>query len=419
MRAEKHVQLLKNLRIISFNFKSLDLEKVGFLHIDTENQKARLSQLKKALNLDEILYLSTCNRIELILVSNCFSDDFERKLLLALYPQFNPTQIKEYVVAAQVFDGMKAVEHFLRVSTSIDSMVVGEREIITQVRTAFENGRKMGLTGDFIRILIRNNIETAKKVYTETTISTKPVSIVSLAHHRIKNLDVPLDTRILIIGAGGTNTTMCRLLAKRGFHNFAVFNRTFSKAEQFAMQFGGKAYPLSDLASYTEGFDAIITCTGAEGFILTKTIYKQLVQNDTSKKMVIDLAVPCDFDASITKDFNVKHISVEHLREISKANQEERAKEIDHVEQIIQAELNKFVEQHRTRQVEIAMREVPETVKEIRANAIDNVFAQEIADLDEKSREVLEKVIGFMEKKYISIPMKIAKRIMVETAHKN
>lgn len=410
---------LKHLRIIAFTHKSLDLEKIGLLHIDCGNQKDRLSEIKQALNIDEILFLSTCNRNEFILVSKEYSDNFTSLFLSTLYPQLSKAQVQEFTQASCVYDGMGAVEHFLRVSTSIDSMVVGEREIITQVRIAYDNCHKMGLTGDFIRILIRNNIETAKKVYTETAISTKPVSVVSLAYHRLKELNIALDARVLIIGAGSTNTNMSRFLKKHGFTNFAVFNRTLSKAQKLADSIGGVAYSLEDLESYTKGFDVIITCTGSEGHIITRDLYVQLLKEEKGKKIVIDIAVPNDLDPEIVVEFGVKYISVEYLRKISAENQKERVKEVAHVEQILLEELNRFVSQHRMRQVEIAMRQVPEKVKEIRHQALENVFAEDLAAMDPKARETLEKIVGFIEKKYISIPMKMAKEILVESAHKN
>jgi glutamyl-tRNA reductase len=410
---------LKHLRIIAFTHKNLDLEKIGFLHIDDTNQKERLSEIKQALKIDEILFLSTCNRIEFILVSNNYSEDFIPVFIHSLYSSFSKEQVQEFASAVLMYDGMDAVEHFLRVSTSIDSMVVGEREIITQVRTAYDNCHKMGLTGDFIRILIRNNIETAKKVYTETAISTKPVSVVSLAYHRLKELNIALDARVLIVGAGATNTNMSRFLKKHGFTNFAVFNRTLSKAQKLADSIGGTAYSLEEIQSYTKGFDVIITCTGAEGHIITRDLYVQLLQDEKGKKIVIDIAVPNDLDPAIVDEFGVKYISVEYLRKISAENQKERAKEVAHVEKILFEELNHFVSQHRMRQVEIAMREVPEKVKEIRHHALENIFAEDLAAMDPKSRETLEKIVGFIEKKYISIPMKMAKDILVESAHKN
>src|SRR5690554_7776341 len=107
----------------------------------------------------------------------------------------------------------------IKVTSSIDSMVVGEREIITQIRKSFDACRAYGITGDAIRLMIRHTIETAKRIYTETSIAQSPVSVVSLAYHTLRLKDIPLDARILIIGAGVTNTNMSRFLRKHGFTN--------------------------------------------------------------------------------------------------------------------------------------------------------------------------------------------------------
>lgn len=409
---------MERLKIIAFTHKHLDLEKVGLLHIDSNFQQERLAAAKNTLAIDELLFLSTCNRVEFVLVTkHDVSEDYIFRFITALYPHFLNEQIDFYAAHSSTYIGLQAVDHLLRVSSSIDSMVIGEREIITQVRTAFERCRDMGLTGDFIRILIRNNIETAKKVYTHTRISTHPVSVVSLAYHRLKELNIALSARILIIGAGSTNTNMLRFLKKHGFNNFAIFNRTLSKAEKLAQDVNGVAYSLSELASYTKGFDVIISCTGAAGHIITRDLYLQLLQGENGKKIVIDIAIPNDLDPRIVDEFGVKHISVEYLRKISEENQKERSKEIEHVELILQEALNDFVAQSRLRKVEIAMREVPEKIKAIHHNALHTVFAEDLQKMDATSRETVEKIMAFVEKKYISVPMKIAKEIFVENTH--
>src|SRR3989338_5452763 len=272
----------------------------------------------------------------------------------------------------------------------------------------------MQLTGHMIRILILHTIETAKRVYTETSIAHKPVSVVSLAYHKLRDLNVPMDSRILIIGAGVTNTNMSRFLRKHGFANFHVFNRTFEKAERLAADLHGVAHSLSDLASYTGGFDIIISCTGSENHILTPEIYTHLLQGDEARKVVIDIAIPQDLSPVIMANHKVLHISVEVLQKISNENLKERSKEIQHVEEIITEALYEFRNIQRLRSVEIAMRDVPNKVKEIRATAVNEVFRNELDALDESSRETLEKVIGYMEKKYMSVPMLMAKEILLK-----
>jgi glutamyl-tRNA reductase len=272
----------------------------------------------------------------------------------------------------------------------------------------------MGLTGDFIRLLMRHTIETAKRVYTETSIATKPVSVVSLAYHRLRDMNIPLDARILIIGAGVTNTNMSRFLRKHGFKKFVVFNRTLSKGEQLATELNGRALPLEDLTTYSEGFDVIIACTGADAHIITPEIYDQLLQGETSRKVVIDIALPQDLDPRIIEKHPVTHISVDLLQKISTENLKERSKEIQHVEEILAEAMFDFKHIAKVRSVELAMREVPEKVKQIRATAMNDVFKNDLDQLDDASKEVLEKIIGYMEKKYMSMPMLMAKDILLK-----
>jgi len=295
-----------------------------------------------------------------------------------------------------------------------------QKERLSSLKSAF-GCRSNGLTGDLIRLVMRHTIETAKKVYTETSIAKKPVSVVSLAYHRLRDMNISLDARILIIGAGMTNTNMSRFLKKHGFTKFAVFNRTLSKAEKLAHDLHGQALPLSALDSYSEGFDVIISCTGADCHIITPEIYHNLLGGDEGRKVVIDIALPQDLDPQIIESHNVTHISVNVLQKISNENLKERSKEIAHVESIITASLEEFKQTsleefkqiHRIREVEIAMREVPEKVKEIRSTAVNEIFKKDIDMLDENSKDVLEKVLGYMEKKYMSVPMIMAKEILI------
>ena len=406
---------ISELHTVAFTHRNLSVNEIGELHIMEENQKERLEQLKEHLGLKELLFLSTCNRVEFIFttkepVTTTFLNTFFKEL----YPDFSKEKFEHFANVGNVFNGMNAVNHSLSVASSLDSMIVGEREIITQVRNAFESSRKMKLSGDFIRILIRHTIETAKRVYTETNIATRPVSVVSLAYHKLKAMDVPLDARILIVGAGVTNTNMSRFLKKHGFTNFNVFNRTPAKAIKLAEDINGNGHSLTQLNTFNKGFDIILTCTGSEEHIITPEIYTQLVQEETDKKIIIDLAIPQDLSPEIKEKNNLTHISIELLQQISNENLKARTKEVIHVEKIIAEAITEFEYIHHNRSVEIAMREVPKKVKEIKITAMEEVFRNEISDLDDNSREILEKIVGYMEKKYMSMPMLMAKEILLK-----
>lgn len=408
-------QGLNCLHIIAFTHRNLSVNDIGMLHIDPENQKVRLSELKGLLGLSELMYLTTCNRIEFAIVTEQTVDTaFISKFVDALYPSLEEKMKIQFVESADIFHGIDAVHHQLSVASSVKSMVVGEREIITQVRNAYDSAKENDLTGDILRIMIRHTIETAKKVYTETNIARRPVSIVSLAYHQLRDMNIPLDSRILIIGAGVTNTNMGGFLKKHGFTNFDVFNRTLHKAEQLANDLGGTAHPLKSLSTFEKGFDIIITCTAAERHILTPEIYHQLERGELARKVVIDIAIPQDLSPEIKAAHNVHHISVEELQKISNENLKARSTEVAHVHEIIDEAIFDFKAVYKERSVEIAMREVPSKVKEIKYAAINEVFKEDLSNLDDEAREVLENILHYMEKKYISMPMLMAKEILLK-----
>ena len=148
--------------------------------------------------------------------------------------------------------------------------------------------------------------------------------------------------------------------------------------------------------------------------IENKILYEQLLQGEQDRKVVIDIALPQDLDPKVQEQHNVSHISVEVLQKISNQNLKERSKEIQHVEEIIAEAIFDFKYLHKVRTVEIAMREVPQKVKEIREAAVNEIFKSELDLLDDNSREVLDKIIGYMEKKYMSVPMLMAKEILLK-----
>lgn len=404
-----------NFKVIGFTHKILELSELGKLHLEENQVSIRLQQLKAIFGIEEIMLLSTCNRVEFLLSYNGgLSQEFIEKYLHAVYPSISKSEITNFISKALLFEGEEALRHFFNVASSLDSLVVGEREIITQVRNAYELCKKNRLTGDLIRLVIQKTIECAKQVYTQTNIAKNPVSVVSLAYRKLKSLHVKLDSRILIIGAGITNTTMSKYLKKHGFTNFVIFNRTLAHGEKLANDLGAKAFSLTELKNYKDGFDVIVTCTGSSGTIITKEIYQTLVGKDTARKIVIDLAVPNDLDEEILKSYDVNLIAVNNLQEIAKKNLTEREKELSSCQVLIEENILEFGYEFKERQIELAMREVPKKVKEIREIAINEVFARDIGKLDPQSRETLDKVIAYLEKKYISMPMKLAKEILIE-----
>ncbi|AMR34495.1 glutamyl-tRNA reductase [Mucilaginibacter sp. PAMC 26640] len=407
---------MKYLKVIAFTHKQIELKELGKLVICQENLTDKLHEVKARFNIGEIFYLATCNRVEFVLstpqkVDRQFAQEFIEALEIGLCSHAMGT----FLDAASIYEDHAAMEHLLRTSCSLESLIVGEKEILAQLRKAYDNGREAGLTGDKLRLIMECVVKTAKEVYTYTNISKNPISVVSLAYRKLKDLKLCSNARILIIGAGETNRNISKYLQKHRFSNFSVFNRTLSKAQQLAKDLGGEAFELEDLKNYSKGFDVIITCTSAVEPIITPEIYTSLLNGETDRKTIVDLAIPNDTAAEVLEQFEVNFIEVHSLNEVAKKNLQERYHELTHAEAIIEQNISEFLVMLKQRRIELAMRQVPEKIKEIRNNAVNTVFADEVQSLDKESREILEKVMNYMEKKYISVPMIMAKDIMINS----
>ena len=405
---------MKYLKVIAFTHKQIALKELGKLVICQENLTDKLHKVKTRFGISEIFYLATCNRVEFVMITpQTIDKQFAREFMHSLDMDMCPVSTCAFLEAASIYEDQEALDHLLRTSCSLESMIVGEKEILSQLRKAYENCREAGLTGDGLRMFMNCIVKTAKEVYTHTNISKNPISVVSLAYRKLRDLKLTTNARILIIGAGETNRNLSKYLQKHKFTNFAVFNRTISKARELAADLKGEAYSLDALKTYNKGFDAIITCTSSTEPILTTEVYTSLLNGENTKKTIVDLAVPNDTAPEVLKNFQVNYIEVQSLNEVAKRNLQERYDELTHAEGIISQNIAAFTVELKQRRIEVAMRQVPEKIKEIRNTAINSVFAEEVQGMDQQSRDVLEKVINYMEKKYISVPMIMAKDILI------
>lgn len=406
---------MKNLKVLAFTHKHVELKDLGNLVICNEELESRLMNLKHNMDIPEVFYIGTCNRVEFVFygahdLTNEFIEQFMEKLNFCV-PQ---ERLQCYLGQVNKYEGMDALNHLLRMSCSLESLVVGEKEILAQVRRAYERCREAGFTGDFLRMLMDRLVKTAKEVYTHTKISRNPISIVSLAYRKLKEIKSVENPRILIIGSGETNQNLAKYFQKKQSSNFVIFNRTVENAQKLATELNAEAYPLSELINYKGGFDILITCTGATTAIIDNTLYQSLLNGEIDKKIIIDLAIPNDIDAEVLANNAVHYIEVSSLQAIANKNIEERYSELSNAEKIISDNIQEFLPIIKQRRVEVAMRQVPQKIKEIKSFALNEVFASEVQALDPEARDVLEKIINYMEKKYIKVPMVMAKEILVK-----
>ena len=408
---------MKYLKVIAFTHKQIDLKDLGKFVICNESLESSLESVRRKFDIPEIFYIGTCNRVEFVFTADQnLSNEFVREFIQALNLPVSDEQVQAFADQVSIYEDIEALNHLLRISCSLESLVVGEKEILAQVRKAYDTCRLAGFTGDYLRLVMNRVVKTSKEVYTNTAIARKPISVVSLAYRKLRELNMCTNSRILIIGAGETNKNISKYLKKHKYSNFTIFNRTLENAQLLADELGGKAYGLDALNTFKNGFDVIITCTSATEPILTNEIYNSLLNADTSRKVIVDLAVPNDTSPEVLDNNPVTFIEVHSLQEIANSNLQERYEELIFAERIIEDNILEFKPVLKQRRVEIAMRDVPVKIKEIRNAAVNRIFADEIEGMDSNSREVLERVMNYMEKKYISLPMVMAKDILIKNS---
>ena len=411
--------VLNSISIIAFTHRRFSFDEIGLLHLDDKDRQRILTKINNELGFDELMYLSTCNRVEFIFSgSTPFTSTQLESLVKMLLDQHANTNVNGMIEKAEVYHAEDAVTHLFSVASSIDSLVVGEREIITQVRKAFEECKSFGLSGDVIRVLIQSTIQTAKKIYTESAIATRPVSVVSLAYFELKKY-LSSTKNILVVGAGKTISSMLKFISKSHDHNFSIYNRSIENAQKLAIQLdlSAQVHSLNNLGENKEDIDVIITCTGSQNAVITSSIYDKL--NPSHRKIIIvDLAVPNDCDESIKNLQEVRMITVDELKTIAEENLKARSKEVNACKKIITQQVDAYFQHEKQRKLERAMSEVPERIKVIRKKAYSEVFAKEIDNLDPSARKIVDDLIDYMEKKYISVPMKMAKEILLKESLK-
>jgi len=405
--------MLKNIKIITITHRDLnvnDLEMFVIKSQDKADLKATLTSIKSQSKMDELMYLSTCNRVLYLCSTNeDLTDEYVKDFLSLVNPEFRQQSNDLWKKFVKVFEGKEAVNHIFSVASSLDSLVVGEREIIRQFRNAYADSKDMELTGDDIRLLEEYTVQAAKAVYSQTKIGEKPVSIVSLAIQKILKANILPTSRVLLIGAGETIQLVSKFLKKLEFSNVAIFNRSIDNAKVLSDSLQAEAFHLSEIKNYRDGFDCMIACTGATEAVITNDIYKALVGIETDKKLVVDLSVPNNVDRSIGKSYPVDLVDIEILRELAKENLQYRQEEVKVAKTILQAHVNQFSTIYQQRQIEKSLKHLPQEINAIKERAIEKVFEKELESLDDGTQQLIHEMMDYMAKKCVGIPMKMAK----------
>ena len=404
--------MLSHYRLFTLTFRQARLDQLEPYVIAAEDVGATLSALRERLGWSEVFYLNTCNRVLFFFYESSRDETTVAEFQGALGLKPSPD-----LVAPLYLNGDAAVMHLYDVACSVDSMVVGEREILRQLRDSYLACHEGGHCGDHLRIVMQSAVAVAKQVYHETRIGQKPVSVVSLAAQRIRQqrLDA-VSSRVILIGAGQTIWLVSKFLRKQGFREVTVYNRTPERAERLARTYpDGRARSLDELGQHRGGFDLLVVATGAAEPVVSRECMQVLLAGEPAgDKVVVDLSIPHDVDPEAVEAFDFTYIQIDGLRKLADANLAFRSNEVRAARRLIGIQLARFHESVQQRRVERAFSDLPQQVRAVRERALNEVFDREMKALDQPTRELIERMMNYMERKCVGIPMRAARRAVLE-----
>lgn len=288
------------------------------------------------------IVLSTCNRTEVYMAS----DNHERVFKEALDFFCDESKLSQQELTPHIYklQCTEAVTHLFRVSSGMDSLILGEYEILGQVRQALEIAERSRVVGLPLLSLFRQAVRTGRRVREETGISRNALSVssvaVEMANRALGNLD---SCQVLVIGAGEAGHLAAKALSERGVARMMVTSRSSDRAELVAEKLGGQAVPFHQLAESIVAADVIVSCTGAPHFILGQSLVQEAMLQRPQRPMVlIDIAVPRDVEPETAKIPNVFLYDIDALTTVANANRQEREGEIEKAAAIVTEEVEKF-----------------------------------------------------------------------------
>lgn len=328
--------------LIGMNHKTAPVEIRERLQIACGDGGPALAELLRVPEVREALVLSTCNRVE-VLARVADGEAAVERLKEFIFRQGN-LAASELERCLYVHRDREAVRHLFRVAASLDSLVMGEPQILGQVKEAYRRAADCRATGVLLNRLVHHALRTAKRVRTETGIAGNAVSVSYAAVELAKKIFGGLHGKtILLIGAGEMSELAARHLRKQGVERILVANRTYARAQELAEEFQGAPVPFDHLSEVLTEVDIVIASTGAPGYVVTAEMVAAALRRRRNRLLfLIDIAVPRDIDPAAGEIDNVYLYNIDHLQDVVDANRETRLVEARKGEGIVAEEVAIF-----------------------------------------------------------------------------
>ncbi len=336
--------------------------------------EARLPEAAKCLasypGIEEGMVISTCNRVELLARTVNGTADIQG--FMHQFYGFDPGPYRKYLYEHRERD---AVRHVFRVASSLDSMIVGEPQILGQVKEAYATARAVGAVNSQLDALLTRAFAVAKRVRNETAIATSAVSVASVAVDLAKKIFGNLQGKsVYLVGAGKMCELSARHLVAHGAKQIYVANRTYERAVALAKKFNGQAFPFEQLYETVPNADIVISSTGAPHTIFGKADGEKFLHRRKNRPMFfIDIAVPRDIDPEMNKLDGIFVYDIDDLQQVVSSHIADRRTEADRAEAIVQLEVDKFQSRLQTLDVVPTIVSLQEHLETVRQAEIDRV----------------------------------------------
>ena len=382
--------------VVGLNHRTVPLDLFEKMTVPEAKLPKALADLSSRENISESVILSTCNRIEIYAYAEKFHGAYQDiRNFLSEISHVAPEDFSDHLIG---LFGSDAVEHLFKVSSGIDSAVIGEHEILGQVRSAWELAIEEQAVGTVLNSLFRHSLEVGKRARSETSISRNITSVsqaaVAMADKQLNGL---IGKRVLVVGAGEMGEGMAKSLHAGGITELRVANRTWDRAVETAERLNGKPVRLDELPQNLTEVDLLLTSTGATAAILEYGDLDEAArQREGRELLIVDIAVPRDVDPAAAELDGVTLLDMDDLREFAEKGIRAREKEVSSVKEIINEELERFSNLFSARSVAPIVTQLHSRAEEIRNAELQKLFRKfpELTSEQLKGIETLTSVIA-------------------------
>jgi len=394
------------IQVVGCSHRSAPIELRERLAFSAEQTAAALEQIRQASSELEAVLLSTCNRVELYTATSGgeLPDPGRLGGFLARFHALDPAEVQPQLYAHR---DREAVRHLFTVASALDSMVIGESQILGQVKAAYQLAAEQGRCGPLLHAVFQGALKAAHRVANETAIQQRRVSIPSVAvadfaRRIFERFD---DKQTLVIGAGEMAEETLRYLRDEGAHDIAVVNRSFPRARELAERWRGRALPWEQLSEALVAADLVVSLTGATEPVVRLEAFRAMEPSRHGRPLfILDLAVPRDVDPAIGRRPGVYLYCVDDLQAVCQENQRQRDRELPAALRIVEHEADRFLTDLHHRASAPVIRRLQEGWQKPKEEELRRLL-NKLPDLDEHARDEIRQAFDRLLGKLLHPPL--------------